>query len=208
METDWSVAAAGDDPAIELPWHDSASGAGWVDLRVDSELQRLRIAGIPEAAGSPALAKCLALLNAPNGLLMTTKCDRWLLSEDERVELAEALDGAVTAWAVGSYIDVLMAHTTLMSDFLLHEEWARLASLRCAALPAEDARMEAVVRPANSHGVWGYGITLYCYAGSGDESSAEAAWAGALQQVTSVFVASAESLLASREDVDRDGRLS
>ena len=205
METDWSVAAGAEDPVIETGWSDAASGLAWVDLRVDGETQRSRIAALPEAARSPAMAEALALLNAPRGLLMTTKCDRWRLSDEERAELADALDAPIAASGYGSYIDVLMAHAVPMADFLLHEEWARTTSRRCAALAVEDARLELVVRPAHRGEHWGYGLTVYCYAGGADEVHAEAAWARAVEQVTPVLIATAESLFASPEELDGRG---
>jgi hypothetical protein len=201
METDWSVAAGADDPLIEARWLDAASGLAWVDLRVDAEMQSARIAALPEAAASPAMAQALVLLNAPHGLLMTTKCDRWQMSDEERAELAEVLDGPMAARGVGSYIDVLMAHAVPMSDFLLHEEWARTASRRCAALPFDDARVELVVRPARNDAVWGYGLTMYCYAGGADESLAEAAWSRAIEQTIPVLIATAEAMFASPEEM-------
>jgi hypothetical protein len=197
METDWSVAAGADDPVIETRWSDAASGLGWVDLRVDGEMQRSRIAALPEAARSAAMTEALVLLNAPRGLLMTTKCDRWQLSGEERAELADALDGPEFGCGYGSYIDVLMAHAVPMADFLLHEEWARTAARRCGALGVDDARLELVVRPAHNNSVWGYGLTAYCYASGVDEMRAEAAWARALEQTTPVLIATAESLFAS-----------
>ena len=172
METDWSVAAGSDDPVIEARWSDAASGLAWVDLRVDAETQRSRIAALPEAARSPAMARALALLNDPRGSLMTTKCDRWPLSDAERAELADALDAPVPACGYGSYIDVLMAHAVPMEDFLLHEEWARAMARRCAALAVENARLEVVVRPARNDEIWGYGLTVYCYAGGVDTPTA------------------------------------
>lgn len=201
METDWSVVAGADDPVIELPWRDDASEMAWVDLRLDAEAQRARIAALPEVAASPALAKSLALLNTPQGLLLTTKCDRWPMSDEERSELAEILDGPVVPCGYGSYIDVLMAHAIPMADFLLHEEWARLTALRCAALPEEDARMEIVVRPACCDNRWGYGVTLYCYGGGMDEARAEEGWARALEETVPVLIAVAESLLANPDEV-------
>jgi hypothetical protein len=200
METDWSVAAGADDPVIEAGWSDAASGLGWVDLRVDGETQKDRIAALPEAAGTPALARVLALLNAPNGLLMTTKCDRWLLSDAEREELAEALDAPRAACGYGLYIDVLMTHAVPMADFLLHEEWARTTARRCAALPIEDARLELVVRPAQKDAVWGYGVTVYCYAGGADSSGAEAVLDRVLEQAVPVLIAAAEAMLASPDE--------
>jgi hypothetical protein len=202
METDWSVAAGGDDPVIEARWSDAATGLAWVDLRVDGETQRSRIAALPEAARSPAMARALALLNAPRGVLMTTKCDRWLLSDAERAELADALDAPALACGYGSYIDVLMVHAVPMADFLLHEEWARTTARRCAALPIDDARLEVVVRPAHKDDVWGYGLTVYCYAGGVDEPRAEAVWADAIEQTVPILIATAEAMFASPEEID------
>ena len=205
METDWSVAASAEDPVIETCWSDAASGLRWVDLRVEGEMQRSRIAALPEAARSPAMAEALALLNAPHGLLITTKCDSWRLSQEERAELASALDGPEVAYGYGSYIDVLMAHAVPMADFLLHEEWARTTARRCAGLAIEDARLELVVRPAHHGDTWGYGTTVYCYAGGADEAGAEAAWSKALEATTPILIATAESMFASPQELD-DGR--
>ncbi len=204
METDWSVAAGADDPVIETCWLDAASGLRWVDLRVDGEMQRSRIAALPEAARSRAMTDALALLNAPRGLLMTTKCDRWPLRKEELAELADTLDAPVTTYGYGSYIDVLMAHAVPMADFLLHEEWARTTARRCAALAIEHARLELVVRPAHHSGVWGYGLTVYCYAGGEDEVRAEAAWERAITATIPLLIATAESLFASPEELGRE----
>jgi hypothetical protein len=203
METDWSVAAGADDPVIETRWSDAASRIQWVDLRVDGEMQRSRIAALPEAARSQAMTEALTLLNAPRGLLMTTKCDRWQLSDEERAELANALDEPELACGYGSYIDVLMAHAVPMADFLLHEEWARTTARRCAALAIEHARLELVVRPAHHSGVWGYGLTVYCYAGGEDEMRAEAAWERAIAATIPLLIAAVESLFASPEELGR-----
>jgi hypothetical protein len=205
METDWSVAAGADDPVIETGWSDAASGLSWVDLRVDAETQRSRIAGLPEGARSPTMAEALARLNGPRGLLLTTKCDRWRLSDRERAELADALDAPMAASGYGSYIDVLMAHAVPMADFLLHEKWARVTSRRCKALNVEDARLELVVRRARHGEVSGYGLTVYCYAGGADEVHAEAAWERAVEQTTPVLIATAEALFASPEELGGRG---
>jgi hypothetical protein len=132
---------------------------------------------------------------------MTTKCDRWQMSDEERTELADALDEPVAAYGYGSYIDVLMVHAVPMSDFLMHEEWARTAARRCAALPGDDARLELVVRPAHIDAVWGYGLTVYCYAGGADESLAEAVWGRAMEQTIPVLIATAEAMFASPEEI-------
>jgi hypothetical protein len=202
METDWSVAAGADDPVIEARWSDAASRLRWVDLRVDGEAQRSRIAALPEAASSPAMARALALLNASRGVLMTTKCDRWLLSDAELAELADTLDAPVLPCGYGSYIDVLIVHAVPMSDFLLHEEWARTTARRCAALPVDDARMDVVVRPAREDDLWGYGLSVYCYAGGADEVRAEAVWADAIEQTVPILIATAEAMFASPEEID------
>jgi hypothetical protein len=201
METDWSVAAGADDPVIEVRWSDTASGLAWVDLQVDAGMQSARIAALLEAAASSAMARSLALLNAPHGLLMTTKCDRWQMSDEERAELAGALDTPVAACGSASYIDVVMTHAMPMADFLLHEEWARTTARRCAALAVDDARVELVVRPAHNDAVWGYGLTVYCYADGADAQRAEVEWCRALEQTIPVLIATAESLLASPEEL-------
>jgi hypothetical protein len=201
VESDWSVAAGADDPVIETHWSDAASGLAWVDLRADEELQRSRIAALPEAAASPALVRALTVLNAPRGMLMTSKCDRWPLGEAELVELAEALDASPAAYGFGSYIDVLMAHAVPMADFLLHEEWARTAARRCAGLNFPDGRVEMVVRPARKDGIWGFGMSVYCYACGVDEAAAGIAWAEALEQTIPVVIAAAEELFVSPEEL-------
>jgi hypothetical protein len=201
METDWSVAAGADDPVIETRWSDASSGLGWVDLRVDGEEQRRRVSTLPEAAHSRAMTNALLLLNAPRGLLMTTKCDRWQMDDAERGELADALDAPPAACGYGSYIDVLMAHVVPMADFLLHEEWARTTARRCSALAVDDARLDIVVRPAHDGDVWGYGLTVYCYAGGADDMHAEAMWSAAIAAIIPVLVATAESLFASPEEL-------
>jgi hypothetical protein len=206
METDWSVASGADDPVIETGWSDAASGLGWVDLRVDGEEQRRRIRTLPEAAHSPAMMDALLLLNAPRGLLMTTKCDRWQMDDAERAELADALDEPPAACGCGSYIDVLMAHALPMADFLLHEEWARTTARRCSALRLEGARLDVVVRPAHHGDAWGYGLTVYCYAGGADKVLAEASWTAATAATIPVLIAIAESLFASPEELG-DGRV-
>jgi hypothetical protein len=93
-----------------------------------------------------------------------------------------------------------------MADFLLHEEWARTTARRCAALALDDARLDIVVRPAHQGDAWGYGLTVYCYAGGADEVRAEAAWSAAIAATTPVLVASGESLFASPEELG-DGRV-
>lgn len=201
MESDWSVAAGADEPVIETHWSGAASGLAWIDLRVDEELQRSRIAALPEAAALPALARALALLNAPRGLLMTTKCDRWPMSDAELAELAEALDASPAACGFGSYIDVLMVHPMPMADFLLHEEWARTAARRCAALDVPDARVEMVVRPARKDDIWGFGMSVYCYASGAHEAAAGIGWAEALERTIPIVIAAAEELFASPEEL-------
>lgn len=201
MESDWSVAAGADDPVIETHWSDAASGLAWIDLHVDEELQRSRIAALPEAAALPVLARALALLNAPRGLVMTTKCDRWSMSDAELAELAEALDASPAAYGFGSYIDVLMVHAIPMADFLLHEEWARTAARRCAALNVREARVEMVVRPAHKNGIWGFGVSVYCYASGADEAAAGIVWAEALEETIPVVIAAAEESFASPEEL-------
>ena len=201
METDWSVAAAADDPAIEAEWSDAASGARFLDLRVDAAEQAKRIAVLPEAAAAPALGRALALLNAPGGMFMTTKCDRWAMDADELVEMADLLDAPEAAYGVASYIDVLMAHPVPMADFLLHEEWARTTARRAAAIDLENARLDIVVRPARREGTWGFGLTVYCYGVGDDAREANATWCEALEQTVPVLLRAGESMTAKPSEL-------
>ncbi len=134
-------------------------------------------------------------------MLMTSKCDRWPLDEAELAELAEALDASPAAYGFGSYIDVVMVHTIPMTDFLLHEEWARTAARRCAGLNVPDGRVEMVVRPAHKNGIWGFGMSVYCYACAADEAAAGIAWAEALEGTIPIVIAAAEELFVSPEEL-------
>lgn len=201
MESDWSVAAGADDPVIETHWSDATSGLAWVDLRVDETLQRNRIATLQEGAASPAMARALALLNSPSGLLMTAKCDRWPMDEAELAGLAEVLDAAQALCGHGSYIDVLMARAMPLADFLLHEEWARTVARKCAALNVDGARVEMVVRPAQQDGAWGFGMSVYCYAGGVDNAAAETRWSEAIDQVIPIVIGAAEALLPAADEI-------
>ena len=193
METDWSVAAGADDPLIEIPWRDAAMGLEFTDLRVNAVTQTDRIAGLPETADSSALARVLALLNRRTGLLMTSKCDRWLLDDEERAELAEILDTPIAAHGCGSYIDVLMTHPIPMADLLLHEEWARATTRRSATLAHPEARLDLIIRPAQFHTVWGYGMTVYHYAAGSDPRRAQDAWTAALEETVAILIEVADA---------------
>lgn len=195
METDWSVAAGADDPLIEADWRDPAGANGWLDLRVHPELQAKRIAMLPEVQRTPELAPCLALLNARSGLLLTTKCDVWPLDASELADTADLLDVPTPEFGMGSYVDVLLAPPDAIADFLLHEEWARTTSRRCAATAIADARVELVVRPARSGETWGFGLTIYCYGIGSSTDQAHAAWAEALQATVPTLLAVSEELL-------------
>jgi cytochrome c-type biogenesis protein CcmH/NrfG len=62
--------------------------------------------------------------------------------------------------------------------------------------------MELVVRPAQKDSVWGYGLTVYCYAGGADTSRAGEILDEALKQTVPVLIASAEAMLASPDAID------
>jgi hypothetical protein len=94
-----------------------------------------------------------------------------------------------------------MAHAIPMADFLLHEEWVRTAARRCAGLDLPDGRVEMAVRPARKDGIWGFGMSVYCYASGGGEAAAGTAWAEALEQTIPIVIASAEELFVSPEEL-------
>jgi len=92
-------------------------------------------------------------------------------------------------------------HTIPITDFLLHEEWARTAARRCARLNLPEGRMEMLVRPAHENGIWGFGVSVYCYASGCDQAAAGAAWAKALQLTIPIVIAAAEELFVSPEEL-------
>jgi hypothetical protein len=204
METDWGVAAAADDPVIELAWQDAATGLRFVELRMVAEEQRARIAALPEAAGRPALAQALTEWNDPDGLLLTAKCDGWVMDAAELAALADALDAPVEQHGRASYIDVLLAHAIPRADFLLHEEWARAAAIACAALPYPAARLDLVIRPARVEEAWGYGLSVYIYAAGATAEQAEEHWAAALTGCVPPLRAAAEGMMVPPEQVQPD----
>ncbi len=196
METDWSVAAGGDDPLIVVPWKDEAGRVRFVDLRQPRDLQSASLSQLPEASTSPSLWRLLTLLNDSGGVLMTSKCDRWQMDDEERRELSDVLDAPVAPAGVASYVDVLMTHPMPMADFLLHEEWVRATALGCAALEHPAARLDLIVRPAQLDGHWGYGVSMYVYAVGANVAQAEAAWSAALDGCAPILRAAAEATMA------------
>jgi hypothetical protein len=201
METDWGVAAGGEDPVIELPWQDAATTRHFEDLRVSRPEQEARIASLPEVAGAPALAVALVEWNAPRGLLMTSKCDLWSMDAEELATLAEVLDMPVQQHGFACYIDVLLVREVPRADFLLHEEWARGAAVVCAALPHPEARLDLVIRPSRVEEVWGYGVSVYLFAGGADMPQAKRAWAAALTGCVPLIRAAAEATMAPPESL-------
>ena len=58
------------------------------------------------------------------------------------------------------------------------------------------------MRPARKDHVWGYGLTVYCYAGGVDKVRAEAVWADAIEQSAPILIATAEAMFASPAEID------
>jgi hypothetical protein len=58
-----------------------------------------------------------------------------------------------------------------------------------------------VVRPAHKDGIWGFGISVYCYACAADEAAAGIAWAEALEGTVPVVIGAAEVLFVSPEEL-------
>ena len=163
MEADWSVALAGDDPVITVPW--AATGDGprcrFVDLRLGPHL----IDELAEPQGRPALRSALLLLNGVGSQLWTAKCDAWTSSPDQGDDPfdpyeMDAVPGE-TAFGSGSYVDLLRRDFQAGQGFDAQERWLRAVTQKLRTIPASAARVELVLRRALVDEIAGYGVTWF-----------------------------------------------
>ncbi len=158
MEADWEIEVGGESPVIE------AQGPGFVDLRLHPE----RASQLPEAAGLPALADALEVLNAATSPIWTSKCDVWSILDPAGFEPDE-LDAppGFAAHAIAAYLDVLPRNQSKWDlPATAVADCKHLCSL-LRAVPLCCCRVDLVVRqaaldpaPADAASL-SFGITAY-----------------------------------------------
>jgi len=175
VDAEWSVLSGADDPMVTIPWRDEGGLAEFLALSDNPAL----IERIAEAAAWPEMRAMLVTLNQANSPVMTSKCDIWWLSEDER-----ELDWGTKAAGIGSYCDVSMkdeiAFASLTAQLAELQRLTRLAR----ALPFDEMRAEFVLRPALWLARTGHATTVYVYGYGHDQASARANWGCALRAIT------------------------
>lgn len=97
MQAEVSVELGAGDPTLQLPWSSPDPEVQYYDLRAHPEL----LARIPEAADNDPLARFLAAVNSPQGLLQSAKCDTWSSRE---MDVEDEVFGANCKYE--SYIDL------------------------------------------------------------------------------------------------------
>src|ERR1700761_3232670 len=159
MEADWSIALAADDPVVTVPW--AGGGREFVDLRQSPQ----QIDQIEEARKSGPLHLVLLLLNGSGSAFWTAKCDVWTRSAEQGDDPLDPYEmnakTGETGFGAGSYIDLLPRHAERLSTFDQNEKWLRAVTEKLRATPADCARTDLVLRPADVHGVSGFALTWF-----------------------------------------------
>ena len=169
MEADWSVEIGPGLPEIHVPWE------GFIDLRQAPAM----LLAIPEAGGSPALARALARLNGENSPVFTAKSDVWTVTDEiDPYEFSALPEEARCGKA--SYLDVIERDAVNRASFDFHENYARRLVEELRGYSISNGRVDLVIRRVTVDRREGYGITLYA-AGCGiDAGQASAHWEAVL----------------------------
>ncbi len=186
MLAEWSAECASDDPVLVVPWHDPATGAAFVDLR----LHPYDFDHLPEAELYPPLMQALRALNAPRSPVFTAKCDAWITSADEMESLRLDLDIADAPAGFASYIDLLWRERSIFASF--HQQEQQVYRLTRLATPLDHpyAALECVLRPAFvdlAGPQEGFAVSLYVRALGPDQDAAAQIWSAALESVVSLL---------------------
>jgi hypothetical protein len=169
MECDWEFEIVPDAPVIDGAWPDR------VDLRANPE----RASELSEAQALPALSEALALLNAHDSAVWTSKCDVWVPEAFDADEL-DAGPGQGTG-SLACYIDLLPA----TGMWLTMDEVAEWCRELCGALrtqPLRQCRADLVIRRAFfSADQTGLGVTAYLTACGATSSLAQESLSAAMR---------------------------
>ncbi len=182
MEADYAVELGADDETLELPWAAENGGPRYYDLKRQPEL----LLNVEEAFRVPELAGFLAVMNSPNGILETAKCDTWSSTE---INPEEEIWGATYKFC--SYVDIVFSQESRYA-FAEHEQFARRVVELLTRVPEIPATVEFLIRRCFYHEVSeiheGFYITFYLFGYGDDEPQARQRWASALNLVEKAMV--------------------
>lgn len=186
MEADWEIEIGGESPVIEAHW------PGFVDLHLHPE----RSSQLPEAAGFPALAEALEVLNAANSPVWTSKCDVWPVVDADGMD-ADELDAPAgcDARAIGGYIDVLPTDERKWDSASIAAADCKGLCGRLREVPLRCCRVDLVVRQAMfdstqmAAGSMRLGMTAYFTACGSTEAEAAGTFQGLLGAFARVLAA-------------------
>jgi hypothetical protein len=182
LQADFNIELGADDHALELPWVSPDGEVHYFDLRNQPEL----LLEITEANHNRDLAEFLSVLNQPNSIVQTAKCDTWLSNE---LDAEDEIFGS--PWKFGSYIDMVFVDRARQTDLAEHEQFAATLKNLLAKVPDFAASADFVLRrcyyhrPEHSadHSDTGYCITFYLNGYGDDEDLARKSWTIGLKLV-------------------------
>lgn len=187
MEADWAAEIG---PRLD---HIDPAWAGFIDLRTCPDAAEQ----VPETAASAELRDALALLNAPDSPVFTSKCDVWTLASDELDPWEYDFPPGEPRTGLAVYIDLIARDPEVFLSFERHEYWVRNTALRLRALPITGGRADLVIRAALDGEHAGFGVTLYAAGCGCDASAAKSAWEAILRATVAATMSEATSHRAS-----------
>jgi len=186
MLADFSIELGRDDHALEIPWSSPDGTQRYFNLKRQPEL----LLDVVETADNRELAEFLVVLNAPQSMVETAKCDTWLTDE---IHPEEEVFGA--QWKFGAYVDLIFSDLAQRASLPLHEELVQGVNELLKRAPDFAASAEFVVRRCYSHASAdpeesddGYCITVYISGFGDEEGDAQKNWVIGLKVVQNALM--------------------
>jgi hypothetical protein len=183
MDADYSIELGREDPVLDFPWTDPAGNLAYVDLKRHPEL----IDSLDEVKRFPELGDFLRVLNSPESIVETAKCDAWATTElSPEEEIYDASHKFV------SYVDVVFDDVEQRSSLAAHEQFARELVESLQRGPEDLSAAEVCIRRCYFVEVDSMREGLYCtlyVSGYGDDGeSARWNWGMGLTSVGGAIV--------------------
>jgi hypothetical protein len=172
MQVDFAVELGPDDETLEMPWTAEAGGPRYYDLKRHPEL----LDNIEETHRITELGQFLSIVNAPECILESAKCDAWPSTE---INPEEKIFGATHKF--GSYVDLLFSDELSRFSFSGHEQLAKQLTDLLKRVPEIQAAAEFLIRRCYYHRDGetrdGFYITFYLFGYGDDETQSRQRWA-------------------------------